>query len=169
MQTTPHNGEKEIATHLSILAWRIPGTEEPWWAAVYGSHRVEHDWSNLVAAAAYLRMRKYGNLNTFFLIIIVKIIFLIKWKVWREIWTIGRKSREEIWNRNSFVWNEILWKETGVKDLCVCFINSIGMKFIYNVVLVSGVSKVIRLYVNIPLFVGFFSHIDYHRMLGEGL
>ena len=29
MQTTPHNGEKEMATHLSILAWRIPGTEEP--------------------------------------------------------------------------------------------------------------------------------------------
>ena len=76
MQTIPHNGEKEMATHSSILAWRIPGTEEPGGLPCMGSHRVKHDRSNLVAAAAaYLRMRKYGNLNTFFLIIIVKIFF----------------------------------------------------------------------------------------------
>ena len=28
--------EKGMATHSSVLAWRIPGTGEPWWAAVYG-------------------------------------------------------------------------------------------------------------------------------------
>ena len=28
--------EKAMATHSSVLAWRIPGTGEPWWAAVYG-------------------------------------------------------------------------------------------------------------------------------------
>ena len=28
--------EKEMATHSSVLAWKIPGTEEAWWAAVYG-------------------------------------------------------------------------------------------------------------------------------------
>ena len=28
--------EKEMATHSSVLAWRIPGTGEPWWAAIYG-------------------------------------------------------------------------------------------------------------------------------------
>ena len=31
-----HALEKEVATHSSVLAWRIPGTGEPWWAAVYG-------------------------------------------------------------------------------------------------------------------------------------
>ena len=31
-----HASEKEMATHSSILAWRIPGMGEPWWAAVYG-------------------------------------------------------------------------------------------------------------------------------------
>ena len=31
-----HALEEEMATHSSILAWRIPGTEEPGWAAVYG-------------------------------------------------------------------------------------------------------------------------------------
>ena len=40
--------EKEMATHSSVLAWRIPGTEElSMW-----SHRVRHDWSELAAAAA---------------------------------------------------------------------------------------------------------------------
>ena len=31
-----HALEKEMATHPSVLAWRIPGTGEAWWAAVYG-------------------------------------------------------------------------------------------------------------------------------------
>ena len=36
----------------SILAWRIPGTGEPGGLPSIGLHRVEHDWSNLAAAAA---------------------------------------------------------------------------------------------------------------------
>ena len=31
-----HALEKEMATHSSVLAWRIPGTVEPWWAAICG-------------------------------------------------------------------------------------------------------------------------------------
>ena len=44
--------EKEMATHSGILAWRMPGTEEPGGLLSMGSHRVGHDWSNLGAAAA---------------------------------------------------------------------------------------------------------------------
>ena len=40
-----------MATHSSILAWRIPGTEEPGGLLSMGSHRVGHDWSHLAAAA----------------------------------------------------------------------------------------------------------------------
>ena len=47
-----HALEKEMATHSSILAWRIPGTGEPGGLLSMGSHRVGHDWSNLAAAAA---------------------------------------------------------------------------------------------------------------------
>ena len=47
--------EKEMATHSSILAWRIPGTGEPGGLPSMGSHRVRHDWNNLAAAAAALR------------------------------------------------------------------------------------------------------------------
>ena len=35
--------EKEMATHSSILAWRIPWTEEPGWLLSTGSQRVGHD------------------------------------------------------------------------------------------------------------------------------
>ena len=44
--------EKEIATHSSVLAWRVPGTGEPGGLPSMGSHRVGHDWSDLAAAAA---------------------------------------------------------------------------------------------------------------------
>ena len=38
-----HALEKEMATHSTILAWRIPGTEEPNGLLSMGSHRVGHD------------------------------------------------------------------------------------------------------------------------------
>ena len=47
-----HALEKEMATHSSVLAWRIPGTGEPGGLPSLGSHRVGHDCSNLAAAAA---------------------------------------------------------------------------------------------------------------------
>ena len=47
-----HALEKEMATHSSVLAWRIPGTAEPGGLSSMGSHRVRHDWSDLAAAAA---------------------------------------------------------------------------------------------------------------------
>ena len=47
-----HALEKEMATHSSVLAWRIPGTGEPGGLPSLGLHRVRHDWSDLAAAAA---------------------------------------------------------------------------------------------------------------------
>ena len=47
-----HALEKEMATHSSILAWRIPGTGEPGGLQSMGSHRVGHDLSDLAPAAA---------------------------------------------------------------------------------------------------------------------
>ena len=41
-----------MATHSSVLAWRIPGTGEPGGLPSMGSHRVGHNRSDLVAAAA---------------------------------------------------------------------------------------------------------------------
>ena len=49
-----HALEKEMATHSSVLAWRIPGMGDPGGLPSMGSHRVRNDWSDLAAAAAVL-------------------------------------------------------------------------------------------------------------------
>ena len=48
-----HALEKEMATHSSVLAWRIPGMGEPGGLPSMGSHRVGHDWSDAAAAAVW--------------------------------------------------------------------------------------------------------------------
>ena len=53
-----HALEKEMATHSSVLAWRIPGTGEPGGLPSMGSHRVGHDWSDF---AAWIEWKKSLN------------------------------------------------------------------------------------------------------------
>ena len=48
--------EKEMATHCSVLAWRIRGTGEPGGLPSMGSHSVGHDWSDLAVAASWLSL-----------------------------------------------------------------------------------------------------------------
>ena len=59
-----HALEKERATHSSILAWRIPGREEPGGLPSMGSHRVGHDWSEWLSSSSmsYLWL-KIGHLE----------------------------------------------------------------------------------------------------------
>ena len=45
-----------MATHSSVLAWRIPGTGEPGLLLSIGSHRVRHNWRDLAAAAALIHL-----------------------------------------------------------------------------------------------------------------
>ena len=52
-----HALEKEMATHSSVLAWRIPGMGEPGGLLSMGLHRVGHNWRDLAAAAAAARYR----------------------------------------------------------------------------------------------------------------
>ena len=50
-----------MATHSSVLAWRIPGMGEPGGLPSMGLHSVGHDWSDLaavVAAAAAINFEK---------------------------------------------------------------------------------------------------------------
>ena len=59
-----HALEKEMATHSSVLAWRIPGTGEPGGLPSMGSHRVGHDWGHLAAAAWRNPNELFGPPNT---------------------------------------------------------------------------------------------------------
>ena len=53
-----HALEKEMATHSSVLAWRIPGMGELGGLPSMGSHRVGHDGSDLAAAAAAVAIKR---------------------------------------------------------------------------------------------------------------
>ena len=58
-----HALEKEMATHSSVLAWRVSGTGEPGGLPSMWLHRVGQDWSDLAAAAAAVRLRKKEDTN----------------------------------------------------------------------------------------------------------
>ena len=58
-----HALEKEMATHSSVLAWRIPGTGEPGGLPSVGLQRVGHDGSDLAAAAAALKLPERDTLS----------------------------------------------------------------------------------------------------------
>ena len=51
-----------MATHSSVLTWRLPGTGEPGGLPSMGSHRVRHDWSDLAVAAAPAALTEEGEL-----------------------------------------------------------------------------------------------------------
>ena len=55
--------EKGMATHSSILAWRIPWTEEPGGLQSMGSRRIQHDWvtNNSFRCKQILRVRIKGE------------------------------------------------------------------------------------------------------------
>ena len=83
-----HALEKEMATHSSILAWRIPGTEEPSGPPSMGSHRVGHDWSDLAAAAAvhgftsfffFFLLTDYWDLEVWSFRFKVLMVIVLKW------------------------------------------------------------------------------------------
>ena len=59
-----HALEKEMATHASVFAWRIPGTGEPGGLPSMGSHRVGHDWSDLAAACSIEHWYLWGDENS---------------------------------------------------------------------------------------------------------
>ena len=60
-----HALEKEMATHSSVLAWRIPGKAEPGELPSMGSHRVRHDWSDLAVVAVAVKYRGKHLLKKF--------------------------------------------------------------------------------------------------------
>ena len=60
-----HALEKEMATHSSVVAWRIPGTGEAGGLPSMGLHRVGHDWSHLAVAVAVLVYEINRNIKQF--------------------------------------------------------------------------------------------------------
>ena len=55
-----------MATHSSVLAWRIPGTAEPGGLPSVGSHRVGHDWNDLAEQSRGIDQEVWGNGSIFY-------------------------------------------------------------------------------------------------------
>ena len=53
-----HALEKEMATHSSVLVWRIPGTEEPGRLQSMGSQRVGHNWATSLSLFTFMHWRR---------------------------------------------------------------------------------------------------------------
>ena len=106
-----HALEKEMATHSSVLAWRIPWTEKPGGLQSMGSHRVRHDWSALAAAAAAFYKKNHDKPNSVLKsrvitlltkdCIVEAMVFPIV-MFWCESWTI--KKAEHQWTDAFKLW-----------------------------------------------------------------
>ena len=126
-----HAMEKEMATHSSVLAWRIPGTGEPSGLPSMGSHRVGHDWSdssssNNVCTTYWLAWDLCSDLLIQF------------WKFW-SCW-IGSNLHVHSWS----------WAQVFIKELYeISFLNSllsiISPEFSHRLTLVFPPSRVLSL------------------------
>ena len=84
--------EKEMATHSSVFACRIPGTEELGGLLSMGSHRVGHDWSDLAAAVFLLNSGYSYN----------KGVTLFKWNGWNG-WRMAIGWLKTKWLKNGWL------------------------------------------------------------------
>ena len=97
--------EKEMTTHSSDLAWKIPGTGEPHGLPCMGSHRVRHDWSDLAAADRILKSRD---------ITLPTEIHLVKAMVFPEVmyecesWNIKKSEHQRIDAFDLWCWRRLL-------------------------------------------------------------
>ena len=89
-----------MATHSSVLAWRIPGTGEPGRLPSEGSHRVRHDWSNLAAAIINLsdNPRSSNNLDT----------WCKEPTYWKRFWSWERLRAREEGDKQRMRWLDVI-------------------------------------------------------------
>ena len=108
--------EKEMATHSSVLAWRIPGTGEPGGLLSLGSHRVRHDWSDLAAAAAeWLRFGEDVEKLESFYTACEKVKFC---RHFGKHCTISQSALHHLLQTNSQIW--INFKSKWIKTSIIC-------------------------------------------------
>ena len=110
-----HALEKEMATHSSVLAWRIPRTGEPGGLPSMGSHRVGYNWSDLAAVAVARRKAWQGNIFFFFF-----------------FWRISRSHRQPGFGDDTSgqgSWLTDLCCEGVCLGLAVCFLSYYAQKW----------------------------------------
>ena len=114
-----HALEKEMATHSSVLAWRIPGTGEPSGLPSMGSHRVRHNWNDL--ADSKTSLLKSRDITFLTKVSMVKLFFPVV-MYGCECWTIKKAEHWRIdalklWccERNNIKWNN--WQRINLQNI----------------------------------------------------
>ena len=105
-----------MATHSSVLAWRIPGMVEPGGLPSMGGHRAGHDWSDLAAAAAHAYHWTTGMGAVYFW-----------WPLWcfpccgqeREVFSFEDPSNDAHYSSNSIYFSEWPqdWNGESIKEI----------------------------------------------------
>ena len=118
-----HALKKEMATHSSVLAWRIPGTGEPGGLPSMGSHRVGHDWSNLAAAADFPKQHaskiKRDSTLTYLSRASQSYIVITTWTLNHNTFSRGREKKISCFSRKCFKW----WLKTGLPQTDIFYLN----------------------------------------------
>ena len=121
-----HALEKEMATHSSVLAWRIPWMEKPGRLQSMGSHRVGHDWSDLAALLVRKVMTNLDSILKSRDISLPTNVHLVKAMVFPvvmygcESWTIKKVECQRIDAFELWWWRRLLrvpWTARGSKPV----------------------------------------------------
>ena len=100
-----------MATHSSILAWRIPGTGEPGGLPSMGLYRVGHDWSDLAAAGAADSILKSRDITLPTNLVKVRLVKAMVFRVVMygcESWTIKKAEPRRIDAFELWCWRRLL-------------------------------------------------------------
>ena len=102
-----HALEKEMATHSSVLSWRIPRTTEPSGLLSMGLHRGGHDWRNLAAAAEdSILKRRYITLPTKFHLVKTMVFPVVMREC--ESRTVKKAEPQRVYAFELWCWRRIL-------------------------------------------------------------
>ena len=109
--------EESLATHSSVLAWRIPWTEEPGRLQSIGSQRVGHDWSDLTCTYTNISAIFYWMVCLFIIQIIgvicipwITVLFVYLWIFSHSLWLTYWFSKWYRLKRRSFrFWEDLLY------------------------------------------------------------
>ena len=146
-----------MASHSSVLAWRIPGMGEPGGLPSMGSHRVGHDWSHLAAAAA---------LPLVVIFHFLRLCFWWPWPFWEVLVSI-LYSIPQFEFSNVFLWLKLGFCVLGRKTREVPFSSHIS-RDILIICKISAVSILLSLFSSLILVVIsliFFNHSFYKDFL----
>ena len=109
--------EKEMATHSSILAWRIPWTEKPGRLQSTGSQRVGHDWERRKAVTNLDSVLKSRDISLSAQVHLVKATVFPAVMYGCESWTIMKAERRRIDAFELWCWRRLLRVPLDCKEI----------------------------------------------------